>query len=119
VAAQTVSNPSPAELAAYNAPYPSLIYKAAVRTFPSMVAAIERQNVPAWKSLGQFRKPFLFFGGEHDFNMGSRANQKRLTEHTPPLCSGCQGTRRVTPAGWRCAARLRRRRGGRAERQCR
>ncbi len=83
VDAQTVSHPSQGELAAYNAPYPSLVYKAAVRTFPSMVAAIEQQNVPAWKSLGKFTRPFLFFGGEHDFNMGSRANQKRLTEHIP------------------------------------
>ncbi|TFG04105.1 alpha/beta fold hydrolase, partial [Candidatus Thorarchaeota archaeon] len=38
---------SPAELAAYNAPYPSFIYKAAVRTFPSMVAAIEENNSSA------------------------------------------------------------------------
>ena len=83
VQSQTISNPSPEELAAYDAPYPSLIYKAAVRTFPSMVAAIERQNVPAWASLGNFQKPFLFFAGEHDFNMGSRDNQKRLTTHIP------------------------------------
>jgi haloalkane dehalogenase len=83
VDSQTVSQPTREELAAYNAPYPSLVYKAAVRAFPSMVAAIEQQNVPAWKSLGKFNKPFLFFGGEHDFNMGSRANQKRLTEHIP------------------------------------
>ena len=83
VAANSVSKPSREELAAYDAPYPSLIYKAAVRAFPSMVAAIERQNVPAWKSLGKFQRPFLFFGGERDFNMGSRANQKRLTEHIP------------------------------------
>ncbi|HEX2915681.1 MAG TPA: haloalkane dehalogenase [Chloroflexia bacterium] len=79
----TVSNPSPEELAAYDAPYPSLIYKAAPRTFPSMIAAIERQNVPAWKALGHFEKSFLFFGGEHDLNMGSRANQQRLTGHIP------------------------------------
>lgn len=52
VNAQTISQPSQKELAAYNAPYPSLVYKAAVRAFPSMVAAIEQQNVPAWKLLG-------------------------------------------------------------------
>lgn len=83
VAALAINKPSPEELAAYNAPYPSLIYKAAVRAFPSMVAAIEGQNVPAWRSLGKFQKPFLFFGGERDVNMGTRANQKRLTEHIP------------------------------------
>lgn len=74
---------SPAELAAYDAPYPSLIYKAAVRTFPSMIAAVEMNNESAWKSLGEFKKSFLFFGGEHDINMGSRGNQKLLTEHIP------------------------------------
>ena len=83
IARVTASQPSPEELAAYDAPYPSLIYKAAVRTFPSMVAAIERQNAPAWDALGRFEKPFLFFGGERDVNQGSRANQRRLTHHIP------------------------------------
>ena len=48
-----------------------------------MIAAVERQNVPAWKSLHGFERPFLFFGGEHDLNLGSRANQRRLIEHIP------------------------------------
>jgi haloalkane dehalogenase len=71
------------EKAAYDAPYPSLIYKAAVRTFPSMVAAIEDQNFPAWQALGEYKKPFLFLAGEHDPNMGSAANQERMTSHIP------------------------------------
>jgi pimeloyl-ACP methyl ester carboxylesterase len=83
IARVTANQPSSEELAAYDAPYPSLIYKAAVRTFPSMVAAIERQNAAAWESLGQFEKPFLFFAGERDVNQGSRANQERLTRHIP------------------------------------
>jgi haloalkane dehalogenase len=83
IAANTVRPLSPEELAAYDAPYPSFIYKAAVRAFPAMVAAIERHNTPAWKSLGRYEKPFLFFGGEHDLNLGSRAVQKRLTRHIP------------------------------------
>jgi len=70
------------EAAAYDAPYPSMIYKAAVRTFPSMIATIEDQNASAWKILGKFRKPFLFLGGKRDLSgQGSEANQKRLTEH--------------------------------------
>jgi pimeloyl-ACP methyl ester carboxylesterase len=73
----------PEELKAYNAPYPSFIYKAAVRTFPSMVAAIEENNVPAWKSLGKYDKPFLFLGGDFDHNMGRMENQERLTSHIP------------------------------------
>jgi pimeloyl-ACP methyl ester carboxylesterase len=78
---------SPAELAAYDAPYPSFIYKAAVRTFPSMIAAIEENNAPAWETLGTYTKPFLFLGGELDHNMGRIENQHRLTHHIP----GAQG----------------------------
>jgi pimeloyl-ACP methyl ester carboxylesterase len=74
---------SPAELAAYDAPYPSFIYKAAVRTFPSMVAAIEENNVPAWENLGKYTKPFVFLGGDLDQNMGRMENQRRLTHHIP------------------------------------
>ena len=71
------------ETAAYDAPYPSFIYKAAVRAFPSMLAAIEEQNVPAWRALGAYREPFLFLAGEHDQNMGSVQNQQRWIMHMP------------------------------------
>ncbi len=74
---------SESELAAYDAPYPSFIYKAAVRTFPSMVAAIEENNTQAWENLGRFDRPFLFLGGEQDINMGRMENQLRLTQHIP------------------------------------
>lgn len=72
-----------AEAAAYDAPYPTLQHKAAVRTLPSMAAAIEQQSAPAWEELGKFERPFLFLAGEQDPNLGSRANQKRLTDHIP------------------------------------
>jgi pimeloyl-ACP methyl ester carboxylesterase len=72
-----------AELAAYDAPYPSFIYKAAVRTFPSMVTAIEENNAQAWENLGKYEKPFLFLGGELDHNMGRMENQLTLTQHIP------------------------------------
>jgi haloalkane dehalogenase len=78
---------SPAELAAYNAPFPSFIYKAAVRAFPAMVAAIEENNKQAWETLGNFTRPFLFLGGELDHNMGRMENQRLLTNHIP----GAQG----------------------------
>jgi pimeloyl-ACP methyl ester carboxylesterase len=71
------------EAAAYDAPYPSMVYKAAVRAFPSMIAAVEDQNSSSWKSLGKFKKPFLFLAGKQDDNQGSEANQKRLTGHIP------------------------------------
>jgi len=87
VNAMAVNELAPEVAGAYDAPYPSMVYKAAVRTFPSMIAAIEDQNAPAWKALGTFEKPFLFLAGKHDENQGSEANQKRLTEHIP----GAQG----------------------------
>ena len=83
VSAMAANKLAPEVVAAYDAPYPSMVYKAAVRTFPSMIAAIEDQNASAWKALGKFRKPFLFLAGKRDENQGSEANQKRLTEHIP------------------------------------
>ena len=87
VAALSTHPLTPEEKAAYDAPYPGFIYKAAVRAFPSMVAAIEEQNAPAWQALGEYQKPFLFLAGEQDHNMGSIANQQRMTSHIP----GAQG----------------------------
>jgi pimeloyl-ACP methyl ester carboxylesterase len=83
VSAMVSERLAPEVAAAYDAPYPSMIYKAAVRTFPSMIAAVEDQNALAWKALGEFRKPFLFLAGKRDENQGSEANQKRLTSHIP------------------------------------
>jgi len=89
VNAMATSKLTPSEAAAYDAPYPSLIYKAAVRTFPSMIAAIEIQNAPAWKALGKFKRPFLFLAGKRDEVQGSETNQRRLTKHIP----GAKGQR--------------------------
>lgn len=83
VNAMAVNKLTPEVAAAYDAPYPSMVYKAAVRTFPSMIAAVEDQNAAAWKALGSFKKPFLFLAGKRDENQGSEANQKRLTGHIP------------------------------------
>ena len=79
----TVNNLSDDELAAYDAPYPSFVYKAAPRTFPSMVAAIEQNNEDAWKNLGEYNKPFLFLGGEEDLLLGTLGVQKTFTSHIP------------------------------------
>ena len=73
--------------AAYDAPFPSLIYKAAIRTFPSMITGIQQQNLPAWLNLGQYQKPFLALAGERDPNLGSEATQNKWIEHVP----GAQG----------------------------
>jgi len=79
----TVINLSDDELAAYDAPYPSFVYKAAIRTLPSMIAAIEQNNEDAWKNLGEYNKPFLFLGGEEDVLLGSLEVQKSFTDHIP------------------------------------
>jgi len=71
------------ELAAYDAPYPSLVYKAAIRAFPSMSATLEQNNAEAWKKLAEFDKPFLFLGGEQDPVYGSLTNMKLFTSHIP------------------------------------
>ncbi len=71
------------EVAAYDAPFPSLIYKAAIRAFPSMIAGIEQQNVPAFNTLGTYTNPFLFLAGEFDPNQGSVENQLKWTDHVP------------------------------------
>ena len=79
----TINNLSDDELAAYDAPYPSFVYKAAIRTLPSMVAAIEQNNEDAWKNLGEYNKPFLFLGGEEDLLLGTLGVQKTFTSHIP------------------------------------
>ena len=83
IGAVTLRKLSPGEARAYDAPYPSLIYKAAVRTLPALSAMVVDENVPAWESLGRFAKPFLFLGGKYDAGLGSERNMKELVEHVP------------------------------------
>jgi haloalkane dehalogenase len=83
VQAGTVTERSPAEVEAYDAPYPALIYRAAIRAFPSMVAGIENQNKPAWDALGAFDRPFLALAGELDPNLGSKQTQNKWIRHVP------------------------------------
>ncbi len=63
VEAGTVVDLSPAIAAGYDAPYPSFIYKAAIRAFPSMITAVEDQNQAAWDALGTFTNPLLTLWG--------------------------------------------------------
>lgn len=71
------------EAAAYDAPFPSFLYKAAPRTFPSMVVAITDNNRAAWDALGSFRKPFLALSGDRDNLLGKPDVQDRLKNHVP------------------------------------
>ena len=62
---------SPAELAAYDAPFPQERHKAAARQFPALVP-IEpddpesERNREAWKALASWRKPFVCAFGDSD-----------------------------------------------------
>ncbi|QFT54368.1 haloalkane dehalogenase [Microbulbifer sp. THAF38] len=71
------------EISAYNAPYPSIDYKAAIRAFPAMFVDIEMQNIIAWQTLGAFHNPFMFNAGEFDRGLGSEENQQKWIEHVP------------------------------------
>lgn len=79
----TANTLSAEERAGYDAPYPSLIYKAAIRAFPSMIVAVEDENAPAWAALQAYEKPFLTLFGRLDQNLGSEETQKLLTESIP------------------------------------
>ncbi|WDE00296.1 haloalkane dehalogenase [Thalassomonas actiniarum] len=75
------------EVDAYNAPYPDIEYKAAIRSFPAMMTGIEMQNLLAWQTLGAYHNPFMFNAGEHDQGLGSMEMQIKWTSHVP----GAQG----------------------------
>jgi haloalkane dehalogenase len=60
----TVIELSKEEVAAYNAPFPTLTYKAGARAFPALVPTepdniASEDNRRAWEKLSRFEKPFL------------------------------------------------------------
>jgi haloalkane dehalogenase len=76
---------SPAEIAAYDAPFPDETYKEGARQFPTLVpvtadhASVE-ENKAAWKVLETFDKPFLtaFSDGDAVTRGGEAAFQERV-----------------------------------------
>jgi haloalkane dehalogenase len=81
-----VNKLSAAEIAAYDAPYPSSKYKAGARAFPRLVPIAPDDpaapaNREAWNKLGEWRKPFLCLFGRNDPILG-RAD-KFLLEQVP------------------------------------
>ncbi len=74
---------SDADGAAYDAPFPSFIYKAGPRTLPSMIVAVTDDNSRAWDALGHFEKPFLSLAGDRDNLLGKKAVVERLVSHVP------------------------------------
>ena len=81
---------TPAERAAYDAPFPTSKHKAAARAFPGLVPTSPDDpaapaNRKAWDALGQWEKPFLTLFGRHDPILGK--GDKPLIAHVP----GAQG----------------------------
>lgn len=81
-----VNKLSPAEVAAYDAPYPSSAYKAGARAFPRLVPITRDDpaapaNRAAWDKLGKWQKPFLCLFGQNDPILG-RADAM-LIPHVP------------------------------------
>jgi len=89
---------SPAEVAAYDAPFPNRKYKAGTRAFPRLVPdspdnVASAANRAAWEVLQRWDKPFLTC-----FSTGdpvTKGGDKRLQERIP----GCQGQAHVVLRG--------------------
>jgi haloalkane dehalogenase len=72
------------EEAAYDAPFPSRIYMAGPRTFPSLVNQLGGQTQGAWAGLMAYEKPFLTIWASNDpGNLGSCAMQQNLINNVP------------------------------------
>ena len=71
------------EVAAYDAPYPSRIYMAGPRIFPSLLQQVSGVNDEAWAGLQAFERPFLTLWGERDPLLGSEMMQARLVDNVP------------------------------------
>ncbi len=74
---------SEGEVAAYDAPYPSRIYMAGPRIFPSLLQQVSGVNDEAWAGLQAFERPFLTLWGERDPLLGSEMMQARLVDNVP------------------------------------
>lgn len=85
VSGGTVRKLSADEMAAYDAPYPDVSYKAGARVFPTLVPitpqhASVAENRAAWAELARFEKPVLTLFGDSDpiTRGGERVFQERV-----------------------------------------
>lgn len=69
---------------AYDAPFPSRIYMAGPRVFPSLINELPGANEEAWNGLTSYEKPFLTIWANNDpGNLGSCAFQNNLIDNVP------------------------------------
>jgi haloalkane dehalogenase len=67
------------EEAAYDAPFPSRIYMAGIRVFPSLANELGGANQSSWEGLKAFTKPFLtIWAGNDPGNLGQCSTQDNL-----------------------------------------
>lgn len=72
------------EEAAYDAPFPSRIYMAGPRVFPSLINDLPGVTEDAWISLTKYQKPFLTIWASNDpGNLGTKTIQDRLINNIP------------------------------------
>jgi haloalkane dehalogenase len=72
------------EEAAYDAPFPSRIYMAGVRSFPSLVRELPGVNDEAWAGLISFERPFLTLWAANDpGSLGRCETQQELVDSVP------------------------------------
>ena len=86
VATGTKRKLSSAEIAAYDAPFPTTAHKAGARAFPKLVPISPDDpavpaNRAAWQKLGEWEKPFLTLFGAGDPILGKA--DAPLQEHVP------------------------------------
>jgi pimeloyl-ACP methyl ester carboxylesterase len=66
------------EQAAYDAPFPSRVYMAGPRTFPSLAQGLPGLNADAWSALSSFQGPLVTIWGANDpGNLGQCDTQNR------------------------------------------
>jgi pimeloyl-ACP methyl ester carboxylesterase len=84
VEAMTWFDLPPEEEAAYDAPFPSRIYMAGPRTFPSLINDVPGTTAEAWAGLTAFEKPFLTLWASNDpGNLGSCEVQQNFIDNVP------------------------------------
>ncbi len=75
---------SPAEEAAYDAPFPARIAMAGPRSFPGLANTLGGVTQEAWEGLGSFHKPFLTIWAANDpGQLGRVEAQQTLIDHVP------------------------------------
>jgi len=79
----TANTLTDAEMAAYDAPFPSFIYMAGPRTLPSMNVGLVGQQLGAWEGLKKFKKPFISFIGLQDNLLGRPKIQEKWINSVP------------------------------------